>query len=402
VAASLLFTGCGSDGPPGDAARIDVELVADLSADDARAIGDAMNTFGFDLLDVVATENENTVTSPVSVATLLAMVLAGAEGDTAEAMADGLHLDEPRDVRVGALLRSLADTDDVTLSVANALWADDGMQLEEAYVDFVTDTFGATLEEADLSSQTTADEIDQWVEDRTEGLIEDIAGSLGLPSTTAVLVLINAVYFLGEWTTPFDSGNTLDGPFTLADGSETDVALMRMRYEDFSHATRDGYRMLRMPYGADERYAMEVLLPDEDSNVDALLASLDADEWHSAVDDLTSSMFEEIVLPRFELEWELVLNDALIELGMGAAFGGGSDFRPMSPSGPVLDTVVHKTYIRVDEEGTEAAAVTAADMAGSAPAEPMVFRVDRPFVFTISDAETGTILFLGTVVDPRG
>ncbi|NDL60083.1 serpin family protein [Phytoactinopolyspora mesophila] len=402
AAIALLFTGCGSDGPPGDAARIDFELVADLSADDAWAVGDSMNRFGFDLLGVVAEEDENTVISPVSVATLLAMVLAGAEGDTAEAMAGGLHLDESRDVRVGALLRNLADTDDVTLSVANALWADDGIPFEEEYVDFVTNTFGATLDEADLSSQATADEIDQWVDDRTEGLIEDIAESLGLPSTTAVLVLINAVYFLGEWTTPFDSGNTLDEPFTLADGSESEVAMMYMRYEDFSHTTRDGYRMLRMPYGDDERYGMEVLLPDEDSNVDALLASLDADEWRSAANDLTSSLFEELVLPRFELEWELVLNDALIELGMGVAFGGGADFRPMSPIGPVLNSVVHKTYIRVDEEGTEAAAVTASDMVGSAPVEPMVFRVDRPFVFTISDAETGTILFLGTVVDPRG
>jgi serpin B len=402
MAGALLLTGCGSEGPPGDAARIDVDLVGDLSPDDARAVGDAVNTFGFELLDTVTDGSENTVTSPVSVAALLAMVLAGADGDTAEEMATVLNLSESRDVRVGALLRTLADTDDVTLSVANALWAREGTPFEQDYIDFVTDAFGATLDEADLASQDTADEIDAWVDEHTEGLIEDIAEDLGLPSANAVLVLLNAVYFLGEWTTPFDPGNTRDEPFTLADGDDVDVALMHLWDEDFGHAERDGYRMLRMPYGDDERYGMEVLLPDEDSSLDELIGSLDASEWRSAVDELTTSTLDEVAIPSFELEWDLTLNDALADMGMPTAFGPGADFRPMSPEAPFLDVVVHKTYIKVDEEGTEAAAVTGGVMAESAPVDPLVFRVDRPFVFTISDQETGAILFLGAVTDPRG
>jgi serine protease inhibitor len=161
----------------------------------------------------------------------------------------------------------------------------------------------------------------------------------------------------------------------------------------------DGFQMLRLPYGDDERFGMEVLLPDEDVALDELLDDLDAEVWRKAVDGLETAGFSEIALPRFELEWDANLNEVLQSLGMVSAFGGG-DFTPMSPADPFLDTVVQKTYIRVDEAGTEAAAVTGGVMAESAGPPP--FRVDRPFAFTVSDRETGAVLFLGSVHDPRG
>lgn len=144
---------------------------------------------------------------------------------------------------------------------------------------------------------------------------------------------------------------------------------------------------------------MEVILPDEDVPLDDLLARLDATTWQQTVDDLEPERPSQLALPRFELEWDQELTDALQALGMTSAFGGG-DFTPMSPANPWLDTVVQKTYIRVDEEGTEAAAVTGGVMAESAGPPP--FLVDRPFAFTVSDRQTGTILFLGSVHDPRG
>ncbi len=156
--------------------------------------------------------------------------------------------------------------------------------------------------------------------------------------------------------------------------------------------------MFRLPYGDDERFGMEVLLPDEDVALDDLLGQLDADTWQGTVDQLASSTPSQLALPRFELEWDATLNDALQDLGIVSAFGGG-DFTPMSPANPWLDTVVQKTYIRVDEEGTEAAAVTGGVMTESAGPPPLL--VDRPFAFTVSDRDTGTILFLGTVHDPR-
>lgn len=410
LAGSLLVAGCGpsssndstepSDPPAStepSGQQFGVELVADLDPSEAGVVAEAVNGFGFDLLGGVTTGDENAVTSPISVATLLAMVLAGAGGDTAEAMADVLHLDDSRDVRVGALLRQLADTDDVTLSVANALFAQDGYPFEDDYMAFVRDSFGATVDETDLGAQETADEIDAWVAEHTEGRIEEIAEDLELPNAQAVLVLLNAVYFLGTWTTEFDPADTRDEPFTLVDGSQVAVPLMSLNEQEFAMTSRDGYQMLRLPYGEDGRYGMEVLLPDVDSSLPELLASLDADEWRAAVDNLSEQHLGTVALPRFELEWSAKLNDPLRQLGMGIAFGGG-DFRPMSPGNPFLDTVAHKTYIRVDESGTEAAAVTGGVMATSAG---LGFRVDRPFAFTISDRDTGTILFLGAVADPR-
>jgi serine protease inhibitor len=399
---ALLLAGCGESAPPGDAARIDAKLVADLQPEDARVVGDAVNAFGFELMDQVGDGEPNTIVSPLSVAVLLAMVLAGADGDTAAEMAKVLHLDNRRDVRVGALLRRLSDTDQVTLSVANALWADQGRPFEDEYLTFVRRTFGATVEQGDLASQEAADAIDGWVDDNTNGLIRDIAADLGLPDADTVLVLLNAVYFLGEWTTRFDRDQTRPAPFTDAEGRRIEVSTMHLNGQPFAYTQRDGYRMLRLPYGEDGRYGMEILLPDEGKALADLLGSLDASQWRAAVDSLAEQTVDELALPRFELRWKGKLNDALQRLGMRTAFTPGqADLRPMSPLDLWLERVVHKTYVRVDESGTEAAAVTGgAVRVTSAQANQTVFRVDRPFAFTISDQQTGTILFLGAVTDP--
>lgn len=381
---------------PGPAPRIDV--VADLAPADAGTVAASVNQFGFDLLGQLSDGTENTVTSPVSVASLLAMVLAGAGGSTADAMAATLHLDDPRDVRVGQLLRQLADTSDVTLAPANALWAQQGVPFEDDYLSFVRDSFGATVDEADLGSQETAGEIDAWVREHTEDRIDGIAEDLGLPDPSATLALVNAVYFLGTWTTQFDPADTRDEPFTLAGGETADVPLMFLREQTLPFAQRDGYSVLRLPYGADGRYGMEILLPDDADGLPRLLSSLDAAEWAAAVAALTPEELQTVAVPAFELEWDADLGDALTALGMGPAFQN-ADFRPMSAYPQALDSVVHKTYIRVDEAGTEAAAVTGGLTRTSAGES---FRVDRPFAFTISDSLTGAIVFLGAVTDPRG
>jgi len=399
-AMTLILAACGGDapsqGPVGDG--VAAELAGSLSPEEAAAAAEGVNAFGFELHGAVAEPGQNTVTSPLSASVLLAMVAAGAGGATAEEMIEVLRLEEARDTRYAALLADLTDASDVTLSIANSLWAADGYPFEDDYIDFVQDTFGATLDEVDLGAQQSADRIDDWVEERTEGLIEEIAEDLDLPNAQAVLVLLNAVYFLGTWTTTFDEAETRDAPFTLAEGSQVDVPTMHRSDPEIETAPGEGFTMFRLPYGDDERFGMEVVLPDEDVALDDLLRQLDADTWQETVDQLASSTPSQLALPRFELEWDATLNDPLQELGIVSAFGGG-DFTPMSPANPWLDTVVQKTYIRVDEEGTEAAAVTGGVMDESAGPPPLL--VDRPFAFTVSDRETGTVLFLGTVHDPR-
>jgi hypothetical protein len=268
--------------PPGDAGEIDVELVGELSDADAAEAARSVNAFGFDLhAALMAEEGANVVTSPLSVATLLAMVAAGAGGETAQQMSKVLHLDNVRDDRFAALLRAVTDSDDVVVSVANSLWANIGTPFEQDYLSFVRDGFGATAEEAPLGDQATADEIDAWVAERTEGLIEDIAADLGLPDPNAVLVLLNAVYFLGEWNVQFDPELTSSQPFTLSDGSQVDVPTMYRPStpdEAVQVAQREGYELLRLPYGDDERFVMDVYLPSLEHDTAWLIGQLRADE----------------------------------------------------------------------------------------------------------------------------
>jgi serine protease inhibitor len=406
LALVMLTAACGAGSdqvdPPGDAGRIDVELVGELSDADAAQAARSVNAFGFGLhAALMAGEGGNVVTSPLSVATLLAMVAAGAGGETAQQMSKVLHLDDVRDDRFAALLRAVTDSDDVVVSVANALWANSGTPFGQDYLSFVRDAFGATAEEAPLGDQATADEIDAWVAEHTEGLIEQIAADLGLPDPNAVLVLLNAVYFLGEWTVQFDPELTSDQPFTLGDGSQVDVPTMYRPStpdEAVHVARREGYELLRLPYGDDERFVMDVYLPSLDHDTTWLIGQLSADERAAATEQLRKVPLD-VRLPTFELEWKATLNDTLIALGMELPFSASADFSPMSPVDPFLSTVAHKTYIRVDEKGTEAAAVTGGAMATSLPPS---FTVDRPFVFTVTDTRTGTVLFVGTVEDPRG
>jgi serpin B len=329
------------------------------------------------------------------------MLLAGADGPTAAEIARVLHLTDSRDVRVSALLRELADTDEVTLSVANALWADPNTPFNEDYLSYVRRVFGATVEQGELGSPGTAEEIDAWAGKNTNGLIDGIAADLGLPNPDAVLVLLNAVYFLGEWSTRFDPAATRPAPFTLSSGA-ADVPTMHLNGEAFGYTERDGYRMIRLPYGENGRYGMEILLPDDGNTLTGLLAKLDATEWRAAAGSLTEQTIDELALPRFELRWKGEMVEPLQRLGMNAAFGAGAGFRPMSPVAMWVSDVMHKTYVRVDENGTEAAAVSGGVMMeSSAKLDRTVFRVDRPFAFTISDQQTGAILFLGAVTDPR-
>jgi serine protease inhibitor len=399
LCAVLLLTACGTPKPRGDAARIDAKLVADLRPGDARTVGQAVDEFGFDLFAKVADARQNTIVSPLSMTVLLAMLLAGSDGPTATEIANVLHLSDKRDVRVGALLRQLSDTDQVTLSVADSLWAGADAPINQDYKTFLEKTFGATVQNGDLGSPGTAKDIDKWASRNTDGLIDNIASDLGLPDPSVLLVLLNAVYFLGKWQIPFDQGSTRPEQF----GDIGDVPMMHLNDETFGYTQRKDYRMLRLPYGKDGRYGMEIMLPDDGHTLAGLLGSLDAAEWRTAVDSLQQKRIDEVALPRFELRWTATLNDALSKLGMPAAFAPGSaDFRPMSPANPALTKIVQKTYVKVDEHGTQAAAVSGGAVATSAQIGSLDFRVDRPFAFSIDDQQTGAILFLGAVADPHG
>jgi serine protease inhibitor len=397
--ATLLATACGTeqdlgaaDPPPGD-----MDPVMHLTPQEARNLGEAINGFGFELFaGLDGATDDNVLTSPLSVSVLVGMLLAGAGGDTYQAIAETIGLDEADldETAYAALLRALGEGDeDVVLQVANSLWSTNAFN--DSFLDLTRQVFEAVAEQVDLGSQDAVQRIDEWVVEHTEGLIDGIAEDLGLPNPQVVAVLLNAVYFFGPWTTPFDPDLTLTGPFTRPDGSQVEAQLMSRR-GDLAYHEADGYEVLRLPYGDDERFGMEIFLPEAGSSLPELMEDLDARAWRSATESLEPSDLM-VLLPRFDLTYESSLDEALQALGMGPAYDSGADFSPMTPAGAWLSTVVHKARVKVDEEGTEAAAVTGGAMIVSAPP---TFEANRPFLFTISDRETGTILFLGAVTDP--
>lgn len=413
LAIAMLLVACGGSGELGGQGEdgsvdvFDAQFVSSLTEDEVADLATSINAFGFDLHRALAAKDDgNVVTAPVSVAVLLAMVAAGADGQTAQQMADVLYVDEVRDNRFAVLLEQIVATDAVTLDIANALWVADDVELLAAYLDWVRGAFSATVEAAALDEQSGADAIDAWVRQNTNERITGIAEELGLPDPDVMVVLANAVYFLGEWTTQFDPAATRDGPFRLSDGTTVEVPMMHRtgvnEGDELEIADMSGHRVIRLSYGDDRRFGMEIFVPTGSRPLDEFMASFDHETWADGVAALQpGGNSRPLSMPKFELEWGDTLNDILAALGMPLAFEPReADFSRMSALQLFLDTVVHKTYIRVDEQGTEAAAVTGGGMAVTSAPEPLT--VDRSFAFTISDRETGTVLFLGAVEDPRG
>jgi serpin B len=240
--------------------------------------------------------------------------------------------------------------------------------------------------------------INDWVENQTEGRIKDLIPP-GVVNAATRLVLTNAIYFNAAWQHPFESHLTEDGPFYLLDGSELSVPLM-LQSESFGYAEGEGYQAVELPYDG-RQLSMVILLPER-GRFGAFEESLSAESMSAVLEALEYQRVT-LTLPKFEYESEFGLGQTLAEMGMDAAFSGEADFSGMTGTRDLfISEVIHKAFVGVDEEGTEAAAATAVVMAETAmqAEEPMVVTVDRPFLFFIRDIETGVILFLGRVVDP--
>ena len=361
--------------------------------------------FGVDLLLELAGDEpaENVFISPASIAIALAMTWNGAEGDTAQAMSEVLGLGELSREEVNsayqALVASLEDAaPEVELAIANSIWARDGIDFQQSFLDTLSEFFEADARPVDFGDPKTPDVIDAWVDEQTRGKIPTIAPRPIPPAMW--MFLINAVYFKGAWVDPFEEDMTEDAPFTLSDGTQVTVPMMR-QHESFAYAETDDFQAIRLPYKGG-RTSMAVVLPAKDSSLGKLMKGLDADTWREW-GGLLEHQDGTIKLPKFTLEYAKGLVDPLEALGMGVAFSGDADFSGIT-DGAFISAVEHKTFVEVNERGTEAAAVTSVALAGgaAAPGEPFEMTVDRPFLCAIDDRETGAVLFIGTIVDPRG
>ena len=364
------------------------------------------NDFGFNLYKNLARENENIMISPVSVSLAMAMVYNGANGVTREDMAralnvQGLELDRLNKNNL-ALLYYLTSADpELTVNIANSIWMLEDFKFSEAFVATVKNDYQAEAKKLDFADPKSADVINKWVDDKTRGTIDQIV-TPPIDSQT-IMFLINAVYFKGSWTSPFETELTSEQAFNLVDGQTVTVPTM-YQSGSFDYLKSSGFQALRLPYGEDEQMAMVLFLPDQNTSLSEFQNQLNQDNWSN-----WQAHFEAkagtLMLPKFTMEYEKSLNQVLAELGMGIAFEPGkADFSGLAAAAAddiYISNVKHKTFIEVDETGTEAAAVTSVEVGTtSMPAYDFELNFDRPFFYAIEDSETGAIVFMGSVLDP--
>jgi serine protease inhibitor len=276
------------------------------------------------------------------------------------------------------------------LGVANSIWAREGSQFHQSFSDRVSRHYNAEVDSLPFDD-AARERINSWVEEQTRGKIDSILEGI-MPND--VMHLINAIYFKASWLYVFREEDTEDGIFHNADGSEVELPMMRQSWAKYDYLDGEGFAALRLPYQGGA--SMYLFLPDRDSSLPEFLDQLDGDGWAEWMEGFREGGGD-IVIPRFEMEYNATLNDALKAMGMGAAFGAGADFSDMGPGGLWIDRVVHQAMVEVHEKGTEAAAATMVAIAESGPAFIFEFIVDRPFYFVITDDQTGSVLFMGAV-----
>ncbi|GIV20837.1 MAG: serpin [Armatimonadota bacterium] len=367
---------------------------------------DANNQFGFALLHQLreADKAKNVFLSPASITLALAMTYNGAAGETEQAMAKAMRLEgmskEELNQAAFDLRQSLQSADPkVELTIANSLWARQGISFKRQFLDANRQYFGAQVSVLDFADPDAPQTINRWVEAHTKGKIPKIVDRI--PAST-VMFLINAIYFHGKWQKPFDKSLTQEKPFHLANGEQKRVPMM-MQTSKFPYLKGEGFQMVSLPYGGG-RLSMVIALPDEGTSLNEWLKSLDAKSWKEWTSRLVTTDGE-LQLPRFQMEYEKTLNDALKALGMEVAFDPDrADFTGMREVRDLfLQKVHHKAVAEVNEEGTEAAAVTSVQVGITSvqqPRPPFKMVVDRPFFFAIRDSRTGIVLFLGAVYEP--
>ena len=373
------------------------DVLETIDDPDVSSVASANTRFGFKLLQDLRERDSgaNIFISPLSISIALTMTYNGAVGETEHAMAEVLEiegLDRDAVNHSNAALRNSLENPDpkVEISIANSIWSRQDVEFNADFLERNRVFFGAEIASLDFNAPQATETINEWVNTNTNGKIEKIVDRI---SPQTLLFLINAIYFKGNWQDEFDKSQTRPGIFHLSDGNEKRVEMMR-REGEYPYFRGENFEATSLPYG-DGRLGMYIFLPNRDSNLNKFLGNLNAGNWGDWISQFQDRRHD-MMLPRFKLEYEVSLNDTLEALGMGIAFGSGADFSGMGPS-LFISEVKHKTFVEVNEEGTEAAAVTAVVGVKSVPS---VFRVDRPFFFAIYDTETEIILFMGTVTEP--
>jgi len=381
-------------------------LSRELTAHEKQLV-EAGRPFGYELFRKTASQDsgKNIFISPLSVSMALGMTLNGAADSTKIAMKDALHLQSLGQESINKSYTSLIDLlrsadSNVDMKLANSIWIRQGFPVQDAFMETCKNFFKARIESLDFSDPSASDKINKWVSDNTEGLIQSIIqGSI---PQDVVMYLINAIYFKGNWRYQFDESETASKDFYLPDGTTNKVDMMKQK-NDLAAYISDQVQMLDLSYG-DSLFTMTLMMPGQkDKSINKFVSEdLTAENVHRWISNLSKEPTR-VEVPKFKMSYQILLKKTLKKMGMGKAFDPNkANFSNINPDEKLfISKVNHKAFVKVDEKGTEAAAVTSVSM-GVTSVGPKIrtIKFDRPFVFLIRERTSGTILFMGIVQNP--
>jgi serine protease inhibitor len=374
----------------------------------SQQIVEADNAFGLDVFQRILENEEkpNFMISPLSLSMALSMAYNGAETETKIEMAEALGVGEfTRDElneTYRDLIKALMEADpEVAMQIANSIWYRNTYYVEQSFLDVNNTYYDAEVNEADFNAPGTVDDINNWVGDKTNGKIETIIQDI---PAEMVMYLINAIYFNGTWAKEFNPESTQQLSFKTDDGEYVQTDIMG-RVDTLDYQRNDIFSSIRMPYG-DGNFSMTVMLPNDGKTVSDVAGAFTPSNWNKWQEGFEETKNVDIRFPKFKVEYEKTLNGLLKDMGMNLAFTAQADFSSINPARNLfISFVKHKTFIEVDEEGTEAAAVTIIGFEYTSvnPDEPqkIYFHCTKPFLYAITEKDTGAILFMGKVGNPE-
>ena len=398
-----MITGCGKGK---DQNGLQISDNVEFGSTDYEKITDSNNQLGFTMLsEAEPNKDGNIFISPTSLFMALSMVYNGADGVTKDEMAkvlqvEGIEADELNQANASLMNLFHSSSEKIQLNIANSIWLNENFHFQDDFAQYNRDYFNAEIQEIDIFDSESPKMINQWVEEKTNGKIEEIVDSPLDPDL--VTVLINAIYFKGDWKYEFDESQTEDRTFYLKDGTTKDVPLMRLE-EKLAYMENEALQAVSLPYGEENEMSMNVILPKENVDSEEFQNMLTYENWQKWTSEFQVKEGT-LLLPKFQLEYEATLNDMLKKLGMTTAFAKGANFGKMIQEGDPLwiSQVKQKTYLDVNEKGTEAAAATSVEMVTESfnMDGPFRMEVNRPFVIAITENRSNTILFLGEINNP--
>jgi serine protease inhibitor len=399
VAITMIFLSCSKSKDE----NLPVDPVPINLTGDQVALIQSENTFAFDLFKNVlanSKESENVIISPLSISSALSMAVNGAGGTTRDAMLEALRVSGLTSDAINSsyknITESLLSVDKrVRISIANSVWSEKNFEVKAPFKNILTEYYNAESKSFDITNPSAYIEVNNWIEDNTNGLIKKMLQ--GLEDNT-VMLLINAIYFKGKWQSEFSVSKTVQNPFYKSDGTISTVPMMKQE-ADFKLHVGEGFVLAEFPYGQGN-FVMDVIVPDEKNGLSTLLPSVTETNFKGWLEKLAVTKTD-LSFPRFKFGYKASLKSILSDMGMGIAFTDLADFSNISDIDLLINDVLHQAFIETNEEGTEAAAATVIGIGTtSIPISPLVLNIDHSFLYIIRETSTNSILFMGKVADP--